>query len=155
MFYVEGGTDLENLRALARRIGHRAADLWDERINAFYVQNNFPDPELESELERVEGGFGVTPKKHFFALRELVPGLRGLAILDNDGKGREDSDEGDLRIAYWSRYEGENYFVTPQVLDAFVEQQYAAVPLLGPTRADVSLVMDRLDSRAGLRESRA
>jgi hypothetical protein len=144
VFYVEGGTDLENLRALARRIGHRAADLWDERINAFYVQNNFPDPELESELERVEGGFGVTPKKHFFALRELVPGLHGLAILDNDGKGREDSDEGDLRIVYWSRYEGENYFVTPRVLKAFVEQHYADIPLLGPSEAEIESVMDAL-----------
>ena len=31
------------------------------------------------------GGFGVTPRKHFFALRQMAPGLRGLAILDNDG----------------------------------------------------------------------
>ena len=94
VLYVEGGTDLEILKALANRLGHRVAELWDERVNAFYVQDNFPDPDLNSELERVEGGFGVTPKKHFFALRNMVPGLAGLAILDNDGRQREDSDEG-------------------------------------------------------------
>ena len=42
VLYVEGGTDLDILRALARRIGHEAADAWDERANAFYVQDNFP-----------------------------------------------------------------------------------------------------------------
>ena len=50
VLYVEGGTDLDILRALARRIGHEAADAWDERANAFYVQDNFPDPDLDSEL---------------------------------------------------------------------------------------------------------
>ena len=144
LLYVEGGTDLEILRTLARRIGHRAANLWDERINAFYVQDNFPDPDVDSELERVEGGFGVTPTKHFFALRELVPDLRGLAILDNDGKDRADSDEGGLRIVYWSRYEGENYFITPEVLRAFVDAHYEDIPLFAPGDADIREVLDDL-----------
>ena len=59
MLYVEGRTDLDVLRALARRLHHRAAACWDERINAFYVQDNSPNPDLDAELERVEGGFGV------------------------------------------------------------------------------------------------
>ena len=59
VLYVEGRTDLDILRALAERIGHPASRNWDERINAFYVQDNFPDPDQEAELERVEGGFGV------------------------------------------------------------------------------------------------
>ena len=77
VLYVEGGTDLDMLRALACRLKHPVADAWDERINAFYVQDNFPDSDLDSELARVEGGFGVTPQQHFFALRENGRGPRG------------------------------------------------------------------------------
>jgi len=145
VLYVEGTTDLEILRALARRLGHPAAEAWDERINAFYVQDNFPDPDdLDSALERVEGGFGVTPKKHFFALRAMVPGLTGLAILDNDGKGREDSNEGGLQVAYWRRYEVENYLITPGVLKAFVADHYRDEPLFAPAQDDMDQVLAEL-----------
>jgi hypothetical protein len=144
VLYVEGGTDLDVLRALAERLGHPAATVWDERINAFYVQNNYPDRTLDSELERVEGGFGVTPAKHFFVLREMVPGLQGLAILDNDGRAREDSDDGGLRIVYWSRYEAENYFITPEVLRAFVADHYRDMPLFDAFRTQTDEVLDEL-----------
>ena len=144
VLYVEGSTDLDILRALAHRLNHPAADAWDERINAFYVQNNFPDPDLDAELERVEGGFGVTPPKHFFALRDMIPELAGLAILDNDGKGRQGSDEGGLRTAYWNRYEGENYFVTPHVLKAYAKQEYSDMPLFGQFGRDIDEVLDAL-----------
>ena len=130
VLYVEGGTDLTVLRAMALRLGHGVADVWDQRINAFYVQDNYPDPDdLKAELERVEGGFGVTPRKHFFALREMIPGLRGLAILDNDGEARSDSNEGGLNVVYWKRYEVENYFVTPEVLRRQVAGHYKDLPL--------------------------
>jgi len=144
VLYLEGGTDLEILRALARRLGHQVAAVWDERANAFYVQDNYPDPDLDAQLERVEGGFGVTPKKHFFAIRDMVPNLAGLAILDNDGQGRKDSDEGGLRIVYWKRYEGENYFITPEVLRAFVARQYRDMPLFGQFRSETNEVLDAL-----------
>ncbi|MGQ9371714.1 AAA family ATPase [Azospirillum sp. ST 5-10] len=124
VLYIEGGTDVDMLSALARHLRHPAADLWDERINSFYVQNNYPLQDQEAELERVEGGFGITPKEHFFGLRSLVPNLKGLAILDNDGKGRQDRDEGALKIRYWRRYEAENYFITPSVLREFALAQY-------------------------------
>ena len=125
VLYVEGGTGLDVLQALARRLGHRAAEAWDPRINAFHVQDNYPDrDDPEAELERVEGGFGVTPRKHFFALREMIPGLRGLAILDNDGRARRDSSEGGLEVVYWKRYEVENYFITPEVLREQVAEHY-------------------------------
>ncbi len=129
VLYVEGGTDLDMLRALAEHLQHPSTTSWDERVNAFYVQDNYPDRSLKSELERVEGGFGVTPKDHFFALREMVPGLKGLAVLDNDGRSRQDADEGGLRVVYWKRYEAENYFVTPEVLRAFVADHYRGMTL--------------------------
>ena len=144
VLYVEGRTDLDMLRALARRLRHPADDGWDERVNAFYVQDNFPNPDLDAELERVEGGFGVTPKQHFFALRAMVPQLAGLAILDGDGKDRQDSDDEGLRIAYWQRYECENYFVTPEVLRACATAHYSDMPLFGQFENEIEDVLAAL-----------
>ena len=125
VLYVEGRTDLDILRALARHLTHRAAECWDEEANVFFVQDNFPLADLDAELERVEGGFGATPREHFFAMRGTVPDLVGLAILDSDGRPRREIDEGGLRITWWDRYEAENYFVTPWTLQEFVRRAYA------------------------------
>ena len=142
VLYVEGGTDIEILRALAERIGHPAAAEWDERINSFYVVDNYPDTSLDSELARVEGGFGVTPQRHFHALRGMVPGLIGLAILDNDGRARQDSTEGGLTIRYWQRYECENYVVTPETLGEFARDYYRETPLFGGFQTEIDESLD-------------
>jgi hypothetical protein len=83
-----------------------------------------PSQDFDAELERVEGGFGLTPSKHFGGLRNLLPALQGLAILDNDGQPRSDRDEGALKIRYWQRYEAENYFITPDLLRRYARMQY-------------------------------
>lgn len=124
VLYVEGGTDIDMLRALADRLKHPVAAIWDERINTFYVQNNYPLQDIDAELERVEGGFGLTPRDHFNGLRNLLPDLKGLAILDNDGQNRQDREEGGLLIRYWRRYEAENYFITPDLLRHYATSQY-------------------------------
>lgn len=124
VLYVEGSTDIDMLRGLAERLKHPVAASWDERINSFYVQNNYPSQDFDAELERVEGGFGLTPSKHFSGLRNLLPALQGLAILDNDGQPRSDRDEGALKIRYWQRYEAENYFITPDLLRRYADAQY-------------------------------
>jgi hypothetical protein len=124
VLYVEGGTDVDMLRALAERLGHPVAQRWDERVNSFYVQNNHPNPSLDAELERVEGGFGGSPQQHFNRLRNLLPELRGLAILDNDSGNRQSTLDDPLKIAYWKRYEAENYFVTPDLLRSYAVSQY-------------------------------
>ncbi|WP_084253581.1 AAA family ATPase [Sphingomonas pituitosa] len=124
VLYVEGGTDIDMLRALAVKLNHPVVNVWDERINTFYVQNNYPLQDADAELERVEGGFGVTPRDHFDGLRGIIPNLRGLAILDNDGKGRQDADLGPLKIRYWKRYETENYFVSPDNLRRYSLEIY-------------------------------
>ena len=147
VLYVEGRTDLDILRALARRLDHPAAESWDDRINAFYVQDNFPspNPQLDSEIERVEGGFGVTPMEHFFALREMLPELNGLAILDSDRSHRTDTDVGGLQIRYWRRYEVENYFITPAVLKQYVKHAYSDLPLFAePFTSEFDEVLDAL-----------
>jgi hypothetical protein len=133
VLYVEGSTDVDMLRALAERLNHPMAAHWDERINSFYVQNNYPLQDVDAELERVEGGFGVTPREHFNGLRNLLPNLRGLAILDNDGQNRQDRDEGALTIRYWKRYEAENYFITPELLRNYALGQYPGDDLFADT----------------------
>jgi hypothetical protein len=144
VLYVEGGTDIDMLRALADRIEHPVKDEWDERINSFYVQNNYPEVTADSELERVEGGFGVTPRQHFGGLRELLPELKGLAILDNDGMGRSSAVEGALKISYWKRYEAENYFITPDLLRRYALSEYRGMELFDGFRPQIDEVLDEL-----------
>jgi ABC-type cobalamin/Fe3+-siderophores transport system ATPase subunit len=144
VLYVEGGTDLDMLRELAIRARHPVAEHWDERVNSFYVQDNYPEESVESELERVEGGFGITPKNHFFQLRKMIPGLKGLAILDNDGRSRTSSTEGGLTVLYWSRYEAENYFITPELLRAYAIRAYATATLFGGHSMEIDNTLRRL-----------
>ena len=144
VLYVEGGTDVDMLRALAELLNHPVAKIWDERLNSFYVQNNYPDQGLDAELERVEGGFGLTPQQHFNGLRNLLPQLKGLAILDNDGRDRASDLQGPLKIIYWKRYEAENYFVTPDVLRSYALGHYADLDLFGGFQAEIDSVLDEL-----------
>ena len=143
VLYVEGGTDLDILRGLAEKLGHPAADAWDERINAFYVQDDdVPDAWMRNKS--VLGGFGLKPEKHFFILQQLVPGLVGLAILENGGKLRKDSESGGLRITCWQCREVENYIVTPEVLMEYVADHYRDMTLFGGYRKETAEVLDGL-----------
>lgn len=144
VLYVEGGTDVDMLRALAERLNHPVAAEWDERINSFYVQNNYPDKSLDSELERVEGGFGITPRDHFKGLCNLLPQLQGLAVLDNDGRDRQGAKEGNLQLTYWRRYEAENYFVNPDVLRRYATAHFAEMELFGGHLTEIEEVLDGL-----------
>ncbi len=131
VLYVEGRTDLDILRSLAKHLDHPVEATWDERVNVFYVQDNYPGEEsdINAEIERVEGGFGLTPKQHFFALRSMLPNLTGLAIMDRDRSHSPDIDEGGLLLKYWERYEVENYFITPEVLKSYAKHYYSDMPL--------------------------
>ena len=144
VLYVEGSTDVEILRALARKIGHPSEQVWDDRINSFYVRDNFPDGGLDAELARVEEGFGPEFRRHYFALRRMVPELRGLALLDSDGQERTDTDDGGLRISYWGRYECENYIVTPDTLRDFTSDSYRDAPLVENLGDEIDHVLDAL-----------
>ena len=144
VFYVEGGSDLAVLRALATRLGHSAAGVWDENANVYYVRDNYPATDEASELERVEEGFGLSPDRHFFSLRPMLPNLKGLAIRDRNGVPREDSTEGGLTTSYWRRYEIENYVVSPEVLRAYAAHAYRDLPLFDEFRRETDEVLDEL-----------
>lgn len=147
VLYVEGSTDLDMLRALATKLNHPAATMWDERINACYVQNNYPLQDTQAELERVEGGYGITPQQHFFGLHNMLPGLKGLAILDRDIRDRQDQDDGALKTRYWNRYEAENYFIAPELLRQYAASQYPADDLFaGQTRSAIDETLAALVS---------
>lgn len=144
VLYIEGGTDADMLHALAKKLDHPVAKSWDERINSYYVQNNYPDVTAESELERVEGGFDLTPEKHFDGLRNLIPELKGLAILDNDGRNRQTVVRGPLTIYYWKRYEAENYFITPNLLAEYAGNQYKDMALFSGFGPQIESVLHGL-----------
>ncbi len=145
VLYVEGGSDIDILRAIAEKIQHPVMKVWDERLNSFYIQNNYSERTTDSELERVEGGFGISPKQHFDGLRKILPKLKGLAILDNDGRKREDKDDGNLKICYWKRYEIENYFITPELLISYIEGLQYELGLFAPGRSTAEKVLDELN----------
>lgn len=147
ILYVEGSTDVDMLRELALRLDHpTAAKLAENQLNVYYVQDNYPKAqrETEAELERVEGGFGIPPAEHFFALRRMLPQLRGLAILDNDGRNRVTRNEGGLAIHYWTRYEAENYFITPALLRRYAEQKFSGLDLFEGFRQEIGEVLGQL-----------
>jgi energy-coupling factor transporter ATP-binding protein EcfA2 len=143
VLYLEGSTDLAMLRALADHLEHPVRNLIADgsHLNVYYLQDNRPNlgQSPEELLDAVEGAFGQKARDHFFALRRILPDLRGLEIIDNDNRGLQASDEGGLTRSPWKRYELENYFVTPQVLldwaqpvvaDLFSDQRLATLDQL-------------------------
>ena len=64
VLYLEGSTDLAILQAFARRLGHRAAG------------------GLERPFVHYVGNQPAKAKRHYFALREALPELRGVALFD-------------------------------------------------------------------------
>jgi ABC-type branched-subunit amino acid transport system ATPase component len=143
VLYLEGSTDLAILRAFADRLDHPVRDRIADgsHLNVYYIQDNRPDPVQTPEelLDAVEGAFGQKAREHFFALKRILPDLRGLEIIDNDNRGVSPSDAGGLQRSPWKRYEIENYFVTPQVLldwaqpdsaDLFSDQRIATLDQL-------------------------
>ncbi|MEB3169154.1 MAG: AAA family ATPase [Synechococcaceae cyanobacterium] len=124
VLYLEGSTDLAMLRAYADRLGHPVRHLIADgaHLNVYYLQDNRPEPGQSPEelLDAVEGAFGQKARDHFFALRNILPKLRGMEIIDNDNRGLLESSAGGFRRLPWKRYELENYLVTPDLLMAWV-----------------------------------
>ena len=145
VLYVEGSTDIDMLRAFARKLGHPVADLLDEegRLNVYYLQDNFPGPARDDheQLERVEGGFGLTAREHFRAISSMLSSLNGLAIYDHDGRPRMETDGGGLTELQWRRYEPENYFVNPQTLERWVDKHLGQEELFASSRKQVMNAM--------------
>jgi len=103
VLYLEGATDLAVLQAFARRLGHPAQALL-ERPFVHYVANQ---PRKAQE--------------HFYALREAVGGLAGIAIYDR--LSQPPPEDPNLTHLTWRRRELENYLCHKETLLAFAEEQ--------------------------------
>ena len=144
VLYVEGSADLDIMRSLARILRHEVVEAWDERINAYYLQDNYPEIELDSEPVNDQTGLGLTANRHFLTLSSLVPHLKGLAIFGSEGQIWKSSTEGNLEIAYWNCYEVANYLVTPATLTAFTLDSYQDAPLFQPRIEEIESVLNPL-----------
>ncbi len=150
VLYLEGRTDVDMLSAFADRLNHPVRTFLNDgaRLNVYYLQDNYPDAQttLEKELERVEGGFGLSAAKHFHALKGILPELRGIEIRDSDGKQRLNEERNGLEQLVWKRYEPENYFITPELLLAFVEKQSPGEDLFKQQRREIlnALILEQL-----------
>ena len=111
VLYLEGSTDLAVLQAFAARLGHAASKAL-ERPFVVYVAN---DP--------------TKAQRHFAALREAKPDIRGIALFD-----RLDRVPGAVvpEMMMWSRREIENYFARQDVLEAWARAD-------GPAGAEADL----------------
>jgi len=101
VLYLEGSTDLAILRAFAKRLEHRAADLL-ERPFVHYVLNQ-----------------PSQARHHFHGLRDAKPDLVGLALYDRLDGGLQDDSY--LRQEMWHRREIENYLCQEATLLAWAE----------------------------------
>ena len=117
--YIEGSTDLEILRAFAVKLKHNAANMLDDKIFSYYIQDNEPLKSLTNEIN-VASGYYKSAKNHFQAIQSCVPTLKGIGIFDNDNANRTDEVTPTLALLYWRRYEIENYLTFPYVIEDFV-----------------------------------
>ncbi len=100
VLYLEGSTDLAVLQAFARRLEHERA------IEA-----------LESPFIHYVGNQPPKVLDHYFGLREALPKLRGIAILDRLEIAPPDS--GPLELLTWERREIESYFCSRRTLENY------------------------------------
>lgn len=49
-----------------------------------------------------------------------------------------------MTISYWRRYEAENYFITPEVLRTYAQQQFKDMDLFGGFQNEINEVLDTL-----------
>ncbi len=127
VLYLEGPTDLAILQAFARRGGDTAI------IEA-----------LERPFVKHVGNQSSKAKEHFYALREALPSLRGIAILDR--LEQEPVDEPGLSMHMWRRREMENYVCTQATLE-----KYATASISGDEGGPLFASEERRRRRAAMR----
>lgn len=106
VLYVEGDSDVDNLREWAQVLGHPV----------FRFLNK---PFWKATASSPKKGYAAS---HFSALREMVPAVRGVELRDGDQSVPKRGPAGLLRLR-WRQTEIENYLVQPAVLERFVLQE--------------------------------
>lgn len=118
VLYLEDRTDLDILKAFARRLAHPA------------------DEDLEMPFLHPIGNQPNRGRQHFDALIEAKPDLQGFLLVDSDAGGLQE--RGELREYKWARREIENYICQLPTLEAFAKE-YSMEKLGGPLFADGGL----------------
>ena len=104
VLYLEGNTDLKILNALAKRTKDTEGI---EILSRPFVH------EVANDYSKVS--------EHFFALKETVPHLKGIALFDN--LHVEKPDLGEIEVLMWNKREIENYLCTRRTLMSFATSQ--------------------------------
>ncbi|MDI9355432.1 MAG: AAA family ATPase [Chitinophagaceae bacterium] len=128
ILYIESTTDKDMLFAFAKKKAHPCKNILEKDLHFYYTQNPNNEENLGQALER-KGGLYENHKKHFNALKQVIPDIKGIAIFDSDGKEKQEERGSDLCVLYWKRYELENYFVTPKTIFAYIENYYKDIPV--------------------------
>jgi AAA15 family ATPase/GTPase len=123
ILYIEGSTDLDMLKALAKKMNHPAYDILTGKVNYYYTQDTTPEDSLGSRLDRANGAY-VNFNQHFHTLKRFVPDFKGIAVFDSDKREVKEEIGEDLAVVYWKNYELENYFIMPEVILDFIATFY-------------------------------
>ncbi len=102
ILYLESLTDLDILRSFACKLGHPAGN---------FLQTPFINPVATNLPQKA--------RDNFYALREAMPSLVGIAIFDRLDKTLQSGQP--LVELMWQRREIENYFCTEDVLLAYAQ----------------------------------
>jgi predicted ATPase len=146
ILYIEGSTDIEILRGLASRLGHKKAErVLNGKLNPYYTQNIDPEDNIENELDRAGGAFNRYHLAHFNALKAFVPELKGFALFDSDNNKRPDIVNDAIATVFWKEYEIENYFLSPEAMINFVKDCRKNTEQDLFTHEDVEVFIQALD----------
>jgi len=122
ILYIEGSTDVQILKAFAELLHHeKALEILNSNFNYYYTQNTEPSLTSDVELD-IRQGYYDDYKKHYYAIKSVVPDFKGLAIFDSDGRHRDNESKSGLTTLYWQQYEIENYFIRPSVIEQWKDQ---------------------------------
>lgn len=122
ILYVEGSTDIDMLKEFAALVENvQAFEILDSNLNYYYLQNSDSEDTLENQIDRHHGHFTTHFKEHFNALKSIVPDFKGIAVLDSDGKQKQSEKDENFVCICWRRYELENYFINPAVINLWAE----------------------------------
>ena len=109
ILYLEGVSDFNLLAEWSKVLDHPLRSYFEDQVKNLFWHNNI----------------GKNPrraKEHLFALKAIRPEMKGILLLDGDGRNYSDHDlkaEG-LEIIKWRRYEAENYLLVPTAIERFI-----------------------------------
>ena len=123
LLIVEGSTDVAMLREFAALLDHPASAILNDTLFSFYTQEADADVVGIPPVEQYETA-GLGYRRFYSTLKHLIPELRAVALFDGDGRDiGDESVSDDFKILRWRRYEFENYFITPERIEAYVLAQ--------------------------------